>query len=186
MHRTKHPQLLDIIAIAICGVICGADNWVDLELFGRSKEEGLKRFLVLPNGTPSHDTFGRVFARLDPEKFVQCFTSWVKAVSQLTQGQVIAIDGKTLRRSHDRANGKSAIHLVGAWASANHLVLGQLKVDDKSNEITAIPELLEVLELSGCIIPIDAMGCQKDIAHQMVEPGADYVLALKENQGQPR
>jgi predicted transposase YbfD/YdcC len=184
MDRTKHHQLLDIIAIAICGVICGADNWVDLELFGRSKEEWLKRFLVLPNGIPSHDTFGRVFARLDPEKFAQCFTSWVKAVSQLTQGQVIAIDGKTLRCSHDRANGKSAIHLVSAWASANHLVLGQLKVDDKSNEITAIPELLEVLELSGCIITIDAMGCQKNIAHQMVEQGADYVLALKENQGQ--
>ena len=187
MERTKHHQLLDIIAIAICGVICGADSWVDLELFGRSKEEWLKRFLSLPNGIPSHDTFGRVFARLDPEKFAQCFTSWVKAVSQLTQGQVIAIDGKTLRRSHDRANGKSAIHVVSppeAEASANHLVLGQLKVDDKSNEITAIPELLEVLELSGCIITIDAMGCQKDIARQIVEQGADYVLALKENQGQ--
>jgi predicted transposase YbfD/YdcC len=184
MERTKHHQLLDIIAIAICGVICGADSWVDLELFGRSKEEWLKRFLSLPNGIPSHDTFGRVFALLDPAKFAQCFTSWVKAVSQLTQGQVIAIDGKALRRSHDRANGKSAIHMVSAWASANHLVLGQLKVDDKSNEITAIPELLEVLELSGCIVTIDAMGCQKDIARQIVEQGADYVLALKENQGQ--
>jgi predicted transposase YbfD/YdcC len=184
MERTKHHQLLDIIAIAICGVICGADSWVDLELFGRSKEEWLKRFLSLPNGIPSHDTFGRVIALLDPAKFAQCFTSWVKAVSQLTQGQVIAIDGKALRRSHDRANGKSAIHMVSAWASANHLVLGQLKVDDKSNEITAIPELLEVLELSGCIVTIDAMGCQKDIARQIVEQGADYVLALKENQGQ--
>lgn len=184
MERTKHHQLLDIIAIAICGVICGADSWVDLELFGRSKEEWLKRFLSLPNGIPSHDTFGRVFALLDPAKFAQCFTSWVKAVSQLTQGQVIAIDGKALRRSHDRANGKSAIQMVSAWASANHLVLGQLKVDDKSNEITAIPELLEVLELSGCIVTIDAMGCQKDIARQIVEQGADYVLALKENQGQ--
>lgn len=182
--RTKHHRLLDIIAIAICGVICGADNWVDLELFGRSKEEWLKRFLSLPNGIPSHDTFGRVFARLDPEQFAQCFTSWVKAVSQLTQGQVVAIDGKTLRRSHDRSNGKSAIHVVSAWASANHLVLGQTKVDDKSNEITAIPELLEVLELSGCIVTIDAMGCQKAIASQIVAQGADYVLALKENQGQ--
>lgn len=184
MERTKHHQLLDIIAITICGVICGADSWVDLEIFGRSKEEWLKRFLSLPNGIPSHDTFGRVFALLDPAKFAQCFTSWVKAVSQLTQGQVIAIDGKTLRRSQDRANGKSAIHMVSAWASANHLVLGQLKVDDKSNEITAIPELLEVLELSGSIVTIDAMGCQKDIARQIVEQGADYVLALKENQGQ--
>lgn len=181
--RTKHHRLLDIIAIAICGVICGADNWVDLELFGRSKEEWLKRFLALPNGIPSHDTFGRVFARLDPEKFAQCFTRWVEAVSQLTQGQVIAIDGKALRRSHDRANGKSAIHMVSAWASANHLLLGQVKVDDKSNEITAIPELLEVLELSGCIVTIDAMGCQKGIARQIVDQGADYVLALKENQG---
>jgi predicted transposase YbfD/YdcC len=184
MERTKHHQLLDIIAITICGVICGADSWVDLEIFGRSKEEWLKRFLSLPNGIPSHDTFGRVFALLDPAKFAQCFTSWVKAVSQLTQGQVIAIDGKTLRRSQDRANGKSAIHMVSAWASANHLVLGQLKVDDKSNQITAIPELLEVLELSGSIVTIDAMGCQKDIARQIVEQGADYVLALKENQGQ--
>jgi predicted transposase YbfD/YdcC len=125
-----------------------------------------------------------VFAHLDPEQFAQCFTSWVKAISQLTQGQVIAIDGKTLRRSHDRANGKSAIHMVSAWASANHLVLGQVKVEDKSNEITAIPELLEVLDLAGCIVTIDAMGCQKAIAHQIVEQGGDYVLALKENQGQ--
>lgn len=183
MDRTKRHQLLDIIAIAICGVICGADSWVDLELFGRSKEEWLKRFLSLPNGIPSHDTFGRVFAGLDPEQFAQCFTGWVKAVSQLTQGQIIAIDGKTLRRSHDRANGKSAIHMVSAWAAANHLVLGQVKVDDKSNEITAIPELLAVLDLAGCIVTIDAMGCQKGIASQIVEQGADYVLALKENQG---
>jgi predicted transposase YbfD/YdcC len=184
MERTKRHQLLDIIAIAICGVICGADSWVDLELFGRSKEEWLKRFLSLPNGIPSHDTFGRVFARLDPEKFAQCFTSRVTAVSQLTQGEVVAIDGKTLRRSHDRAKGKSAIHLVSAWATANHLVLGQMKVDDKSDEITAIPQLLEVLELSGCTVTMDAMGCQKAIAHQIVEQGADYVLALKGNQGQ--
>jgi hypothetical protein len=124
MEHTKHHRLLDIIAIAICGVIGDADSWVDLELSGRSREEWLKRFLSLPNGIPSHDTFGRVFARLDPEQFAQCFTSWVKAVSRLTQGQVIAIDGKTLRRSHHRANGKSAIHVVSAWASANHLVLG--------------------------------------------------------------
>ena len=125
MERTKRHQLLDIIAIAICGVICGADSWVDLELFGRSKEEWLKRFLSLPNGIPSHDTFGRVFARLDPEKFAQCFTSRVTAVSQLTQGEVVAIDGKTLRRSHDPAKGKSAIHLVSAWATANHWCWGR-------------------------------------------------------------
>lgn len=184
LERTKRHQLLDIIAIAICGVICGADSWVDLELFGHSKQEWLQRFLSLPNGIPSHDTFGRVFARVDPREFADCFTNWVKSVSQLTQGQVIAIDGKTLRRAHDRANGKSAIHMVSAWASANHLILGQTKVDNKSNEITAIPELLDVLKLSGCIVTIDAMGCQRGIAQQIVDQGADYVLALKGNQRQ--
>ena len=135
VERTKGHQLLDIIGIAICGVICGADSWVDLELFGHSKHAWLKQFLSLPNGIPSHDTFGRFFARLDPQQFTDCFMSWVKAISVLTQGQVIAIDGKTLRRSHDQAKGKSAIHMVSAWASANHLVLGQTKVADKSNEI---------------------------------------------------
>jgi predicted transposase YbfD/YdcC len=179
--RTKRHQLLDIIAIAICGVICGADSWVDLELFGHSKYDWLKKFLSLPGGIPSHDTFGRFFARLDPQKFTDCFMSWVKEISDLTQGQVIAIDGKTLRRSHDQTKGKSAIHMVSAWATANHLVLGQTKVDDKSNEITAIPELLKVLDVSGCIVTIDAMGCQKEIARKIVERGADYVLALKKN-----
>ena len=183
MERTRRHELLDILTIAICGMICGADSWVDIELFGKSKQGWLAKFLRLPNGIPSHDTFGRVFSRLDPDKFQSCFMDWVAAISEITRDQVIAIDGKTVRGSHDRANGKDAIHMVSAWASANHLVLGQIKVDDKTNEITAIPELLELLELSGCIVTIDAMGCQTEIAQQIISKGADYVLALKENQG---
>jgi len=181
--RTKQHKLLDIVAIAICGVICGADSWVDIQMFGQAKEQWLREFLELPNGIPSHDTFGEVFSRLDAAQFQSCFMEWVRAVSQLTQGQVIPIDGKTLRRSHDRTLGKRAVHMVSVWASANRLVLGQTKVAEKSNEITAIPELLRVLALSGCIVTIDAMGCQKEIAHMIVAQEADYVLALKENQG---
>ena len=182
--HTKHHQLIDILTIAICGVICGADGWVELEQFGKSKEEWLKGFLDLPNGIPSHDTFGRVFAQLDAQQFRGCFLAWVQAVSAVTRGQVIAIDGKTVRRSHDRTLGKKAIHMVSAWASENRLVLGQTKVAEKSNEITAIPELLALLDVSGCIVTIDAMGCQKEIARLIVEDSGDYVLALKENQGQ--
>lgn len=181
--RTKRHKLLDIVVIAICAVICGADDWVAIETFGKAKYEWFKQFLELPNGIPSHDTFGRVFGALDPEQFQSCFLNWISAVSEITQGQVIALDGKTLRRSHDKTLGKKAIVMVSAWATANHLVLGQRKVDEKSNEITAIPELLQVLEIAGCIITIDAMGCQKEIAAEIVEQGADYVLALKENQG---
>ena len=177
-------KLIDIITIAICGVICGADSWVDIELFGKSKERWLKKFLELPNGIPSHDTFGRVFALLDAEVFSTSFLEWVQAVSEVTKGQVVPIDGKTLRRSHDKALGKGTIHMVSAWASENRLVLGQVKVAEKSNEITAIPELLRILDVSGCIVTIDAMGCQKEIVRQIVEQGGDYVLALKENQGQ--
>ena len=183
MERTRRHHLLDIITIAICGVICGADSWVDIELFGKSKQAWLAKFLRLPNGIPSHDTFGRVFSRLDPDEFQNSFMEWVATISQITKGQVIAIDGKTLRGSHDRANGKDAIHIVSAWASANHVVLGQTKVDDKSNEIVAIPQLLELLEVSGCIVTIDAMGCQTEIAGQIISKRADYVLAVKENQG---
>ena len=182
--HTKRHKLIDIITIAICGVICGADSWVDLELFGKSKEGWLKGFLELPNGIPSHDTFGRVFARLDAQQFRDRFLEWVQAVSAVTHGQVIAIDGKTIRRSHDRTSGKGAIHMVSAWASENRLVLGQTKVAEKSNEITAIPELLALLDVAGCIVTIDAMGCQKEIARLIIEESGDYVLALKANQGQ--
>lgn len=181
--RTKRHKLLDIVVIAICAVICGADGWVAVETFGNAKHDWLKQFLELPNGIPSHDTFGRVFGRLDPNQFRTCFLNWISVVSEITKGQVIALDGKTLRRSHDKILGKKAIVMVSAWATANRLVLGQAKVDDKSNEITAIPELLQVLDISGCIITIDAMGCQKEIAADIVGQDADYVLALKENQG---
>ena len=163
---------------------CGADSWVYIELFGKSKLEWFQTFLELPHGIPSHDTFGDVFSRLDPEQFQQCFMAWTQAVSDLVPGEVVAIDGKTVRRSHDRNSGKRAIHLVSAWASANTLTLGQVKTEEKSNEITAIPQLLQMLELKGCIVTIDAMGCQKDIAQGILDRGADYVLALKENQGQ--
>ena len=182
--RTKRHNLLDVVTIAICGTICGADNWVDIELFGNCKEEWFRTFLELPNGIPSHDTFGDVFARLDPEQFQRCFIEWVQAVAQVTQGEVVAIDGKTVRRSHDRTLGKRAIHMVNVWASANGLVLGQAKVAEKSNEITAIPKLLQLLELAGCIVTIDAMGCQKEIAREIIKGQADYLLAVKENQGQ--
>lgn len=181
---TRWHELTDIVAIAVCAVICGADNWVDVAFFGRCKEDWFRTWLKLPNGIPSHDTFGRVFARLDAEEFARCFRDWMRVVQEATQGQVVAIDGKTVRGSRDTVAGKSAIHLVSAWASANHVVLGQVKVDDKSNEITAIPEPLRVLSLAGCIVTIDAMGCQRAIAQQIVDKGADYVLAVKSNQGQ--
>lgn len=181
-HLTDH-KLIDIITIAICAVICGAESWTDVELFGKERVDWLRQFLALKNGIPSHDTFGRVFARIDGRQFQTCFVSWVQAVFQATNGQVIAVDGKQARRSHDRANDKNAIHVVSAWATANHLVLGQQKVDEKSNEITAIPELLRLLDVSGCIVTIDAMGCQTEIVEHIINQEADYVLAVKENQG---
>jgi predicted transposase YbfD/YdcC len=184
VERTKLHQLVDILVIAICAVIAGADNWEDVEAFGKAKQEWFQTFLKLPNGIPSHDTFTRVFARLDPEQFQTCFVRWIAAVSQRIGGQVIAIDGKVLRRSHDHGIGQAAIDMVSAWAVANRLVLGQVKVTEKSNEITAIPRLLEALEISGCIVTIDAMGCQTDIAQAISARDADYVLALKDNQGQ--
>ena len=180
--RCKRHQLLEIIAIAICAVICGADSWVHVVLFGKSKEEWFRTFLELPHGIPSHDTFGDVFCRLDPEQFQQCFMEWSQAVAELLPGEVVAIDGKTVRRSQDVPAGKRAIHLVSAWASANTLTLGQVKTEEKSNEITAIPQLLQLLELKGCIVTIDAMGCQKEIAQRIVDQGADYLLAVQENQ----
>ena len=186
IERCQRHKLLDIIAIAICATICGADNWSHIALFGRGKEEWLRTFLELPNGIPSHDTFGRVFSQLDPEEFQRCFMEWTQGVADLVPGEVVAIDGKTARRSHDGpagAAGKRALHLVSAWASANTLTLGQVQTEEKSNEITAIPKLLEMLELEGCIVTIDAMGCQKEIAQGILDRGADYVLAVKQNQG---
>jgi len=180
-HLTEH-RLIDIIMIAICAVICGAETWTDVELVGNERVDWFNQFLRLENGIPSHDTFGRVFARLDTIQFQACFASWVQAVFHTTKGQVIALDGKQALRSHDRGKDKNAIHLVSAWATANHLVLGQQKVDEKSNEITAIPELLRILDISGCIITIDAMGCQTEIAKQIVDLEADYLLAVKGNQ----
>ncbi len=182
-NRGKEHILLDIIVIAICAVISGGENWEDIALFGQSKQDWLGTFLQLPHGIPCDDTFARVFARLNPQQMQNSFISWVKSVSQELKGEVVAIDGKTLRHSYDRGSDKGAIHMVSAWASANRLVLGQRKVDDKSNEITAIPELLKLLEIKGCIVTIDAMGCQKEIASQILQQEADYVLALKGNQG---
>lgn len=180
--ETIEHRLIDILAIAICAVICGAEGWTDIEEYGRAKQAWLQGFLSLPNGIPSHDTFARVLARLDSQQMQQCFLSWVSAISQLTVGEVIAIDGKELRHSYDTAGGKGAIAMVSAWASTNRLVLAQRQVDEKSNEITAIPQLLSLLALTGSIVTIDAMGCQKEIASTIIEQGADYVLALKANQ----
>src|SRR3954469_14767907 len=179
--RSRLHELLDIITIAICAVVAGADSWDDIEDFGTVKHAWLKTFLDLPNGIPSHDTFRRLFERLDPEEFQKGFLGWIEALHEATERQVIAIDGKTLRRSFDRAKGKSALHLVHAWATANHLLLGQVAVAEKSNEITAIPELLKMLSIAGAIVTIDAMGCQKEIARTIRERRADYVLALKAN-----
>jgi predicted transposase YbfD/YdcC len=181
-HGKRH-LLDDTLALTICAVICGADSFVAVEAFGHAKVDWLRRFLTLPNGIPSHDTIGAVFARLDPGAFEQCFLNWVNAVFERTTGKVIAIDGKTLRRSYDRSCNKAAIHMVSAWATANQLVLGHVQVEAKSNEITAIPQLLELLDLSGCIVTIDAMGCQQEIAAQIVAQHGDYVLAVKGNQG---
>jgi predicted transposase YbfD/YdcC len=164
-------------------VICGAEGWVDIENFGKSKKSWLKTFLELPNGIPSHDTFGRVFSLIDPEEFQESFQSWVQSIHELTDGQVIAVDGKQLRGSKDGFLGKQAIYMVSAWAEANELVLGQRKVDEKSNEIAAIPELLKILDISGCIVTIDAIGTQTKIAKAIINGGADYLLSVKENQG---
>ncbi len=173
-HRAKRHNLIDGVVRAICAGICGAAAWVEVEVFGKSKQDWL--------GIPSHDTFGRVCARLDARQFQECFVDGVRAVSVVTKGPVVALDGKTLRRSHGRLLGQSAIHLVSAWAATNRLVLGQTKVDDRSNEITAIPARLGMLAGSGCTVTIDAMGGPKEIAATITDQGADYVLALKQNQ----
>lgn len=182
INRGKDHDLNTILTISICAVVCGADSYSDMEHFGKSKQAWFETFLTIPNGIPSHDTFSRVFALLDPDALSKCFASWTMALAQASKGEVIAIDGKTLRRSFDTASQKSAIHMVSAWASANGISLGQIKTEEKSNEITAIPKLLELLSLEGAIVTIDAMGCQKTIARRIIEKKADYVLALKGNQ----
>jgi|SRR5262245_20003010 len=180
----RHP-LVDVLVVGFCGVLCGCDDFVELEAFGRKKEDFFRRFLELPEGIPSHDTFRRVFQAVCPQALQRCLLHWLRGVRQAApaaEGEVVAIDGKALRRTFDRAHGLGALHLVSAWATANGLTLGQVAVDGKSNEITAIPRLIELLDLKGCVVTIDAAGCQKDIAAQIVARGADYVLALKENQ----
>lgn len=180
--RRRH-SLLDMVIIAIAATLAGADGWVDIAQFGRAKEAWFRQFLELRNGIPSHDTFGRVFSLLAPEAFEACFRAWVASIRAVIPGEIIAIDGKTLRRSHHRAKGLAALHLVCAWATANRVVLGQVATDAKSNEITAIPQLLSLLMLKGAIVTIDAMGCQTKIAEQIIDQGGNDLLALKGNQG---
>lgn len=180
--RCRLHSLCDMIAIALCAVICGAESWEDVAEYGRQKEAWLKTFLRLPNGIPSHDTFNRLFRLLRPKPFQACFSRWMQSLVEATSGRIVAIDGKTLRHSFDRAAGASALHMISAWAVENGVSLAQLAVDGKSNEITAAPELLKLLELEGAIVTYDAMGCQKEIAQTIRDQGADYVLAVKDNQ----
>lgn len=182
VERTKLHKLEDILAIAICATICGAQGWYEMAFFGQCKQQWLETFLELPNGIPSDDTFRRVISALQPDEFEACFQRWTKAVSN-HQSDIIAIDGKTLRRSHDNANGKSAVHIVSAWACENKMVFGQIATDEKSNEITAIPKLLEMLVLDGSVVTIDAMGCQKKIAEKIIDNNGDYIFRLKGNHG---
>ena len=185
--RVKRAQLhnfQDVLMLVICGVIAGCDDWTAIEAYGKAKLDFLKGFLQLENGIPSHDTLGDIFAKIDPQAFEQCFLKWTLGVCQLFDGEVVSIDGKQLRGSYDRASKKAPIHMVSAWANANRMVLGQVKVDNKSNEITAIPALLKVLVLKNCLVTIDAVGCQRGIAQQIIEAQADYLLALKGNQGE--
>lgn len=179
--KVTYP-LINIVTIAVCAIVAGADDFVSIAEWGRQKRKWLEQFLDLSNGIPSHDRFNALFAALRPAEFERCLLSWITALHEITDGQVVAIDGKTLRRSFDAASSKSAIHLVSAWATANCISLGQTVVDAKSNEITAIPKLLQMLELCGCLVTIDAMGCQTEIAQAIVDAGADYVLAVKGNQ----
>lgn len=182
--RRREPvyPLINVVAIAICAVICGADDFVSIAAWARMRRDWLGKFLDLSAGIPSHDRFNAIFAALKPAEFEKCLLSWISALHEISSGQIVAIDGKTLRRSFDAASSKSAIHMVSAWATANCVTLGQIVVDDKSNEITAIPKLLEMLELSGCLVTIDAIGCQTEIAQTIVDQQADYVLAVKRNQ----
>jgi len=184
--RTKRHLLIDILVVAVCATICGAEGWTEIEEFGRAKETWFKKFLELPHGTPSHDTFRRVLMLLKPQAFQESFLNWVKSVFEVTSGSLVNIDGKQLRGSRSKTearDGKEGLRMVSAWAVENSLVLGQVKTLEKSNEITAIPELLRVLELKGCIVTIDAMGCQKEVVAQIREQKADYCISLKGNQG---
>ena len=182
IERTKKHLLLDILVIALCTLLTGGEGFQDMALFGKSKQAWLQTFLALPRGIPSHDTFGRVFARLNPQRFQQCFLSWTQAVAQLTQGALVSLDGKTVRASFDRATASSPLHMLSAWCSdQGGLVIGQIKTEAKSNEITAIPDLLQLLALQGCIVTIDAMGGQTAIAEHIRDQGGDYLLALKSN-----
>ncbi len=174
--------LINVVVIAVCAVVSGADDFVAIARFGRTKRSWLARFLDLESGIPSHDRFNAILAAIKPAEFEKCLLSWITDLHEITDGQVVAIDGKTLRRSFDAASEKSAIHMVSAWATANHISLGQVVTDQKSNEITAIPKLLEMLDISGCLVTIDAMGCQTKIAQAIVDQKAHYVLATKENQ----
>jgi len=184
IERCRRHELMDILFLSICAVLCGAEGWEEIEDFGRARLDWLRKYFHFEHGIPKHDTIARVLSRLEPTALQNSFISWINAASQLTDGEVIAIDGKTVRRSFKTGNRKSAIHMVSAWACQNNMVLGQRKVNEKSNEITAIPTLLELLELKGCIVTIDAMGCQTAIAESIIDQGADYVLALKGNQGE--
>jgi predicted transposase YbfD/YdcC len=181
LDRRRAHRLIDIIMIAICGVLCGADSWVEVETIGQARQAWFKTFLALPNGIPSHDTFGRVFALLDAKQFQASFTEWMRSVVSLTEGQVIAVDGKTNRRTFGKLT--KALHLVSAFATANGMALGAVATNQKSNEITAIPELLKLLDISGCLVTTDAMGCQSEIAADIIERKGDYLLAVKGNQG---
>lgn len=183
IERKKLHQLIDIITITLCAVIAGAETWSDIELFGQCKYDWFKSFLELPNGIPSHDTFNRVFTLLDPQQLEKCFEDWVKSIKKLLSEEQIAIDGKTVRHSYDNNSEQKAIVMVSAWARKSGLVLAQRKVAKKSNEITAVPELLKVLELEGAIVTLDAMGCQTKIVNQIINQKADYLITLKKNQG---
>ena len=182
IERSRLHPLTSVLVLSLCAVVCGADSFVAIEHFGRAREAWLKTFLDLPNGIPSHDTIGRIFALLDPKALEEAFRRWTAAIATLTKGEVVAIDGKTLRRSFQTADRTAFVHMVSAWAAGNRMVLGQIKTDDKSNEITAIPRLLELLRIEGCLVTIDAMGCQKEIASKIVDRGADYMLGVKDNQ----
>jgi predicted transposase YbfD/YdcC len=181
--RGRRHRFDEMVVIAILAVICATDTWEDVAHFARAKRKWLKTFLTLPHGVPSSDTFGRVFAAVRPEAFERCFSQWIQALVKTKPGELIAIDGKTLRRSFDRASNKAAIHMISAWSSANGVVFAQMATEAKSNEITAIPRLLELLDLSGAVVSIDAMGCQKEIARAIVQGGGDYIFSLKGNQG---